>query len=152
MAEETNATINNTSLVEAINKEEIPKAFKGDSIKFSVLKNKKFVVIACRKVRSTKDDCDYYYVFQIVIKAKKDGKIVNVAYITHTGSHDIKAFFDKVCKNEIKLPLSVKLCEDGRHLYFEGYRTYNEDVAKELIEKYDITLNDEDMDILDDES
>lgn len=122
----------------SMNEEEIGRCFKGTSIKIKELMGKPFIVVNYSKVKSKKDDCDYYYMFNIVTKGIRNGKSVPMAYYTHSGAKEITAFFDRVESGEITLPLPLKLCEEGKTLYFDGYRDYNERAAMDLISEYNI--------------
>lgn len=120
------------------NEVKIGKVLKGTSINIKELIGKPFIVVNYSKVKSKKDDCDYYYTFNTLIKGNRNGKNVIMAYYTHSGAKEITAFFDRVESGEIKLPLALKLCEEGKTLYFDGYRDYNERAAMDLISEYNI--------------
>lgn len=142
---ENNTSINNN----IIKKEEISKYLKGTSIALKSLLNKRFKIYGYCKVESSKPDSDYFYAFQILTAIKKDGKTIPLCYVTHTGAKEIIAFFDKVSQGIITLSEPVKLCADNKMLYFEGYRSYNEDIARDIIAKSGISLDG--IDVLDEE-
>lgn len=147
-------SINNTPIINRVGKqliksEDITKYLDGTSIKIDALTSKTFLVIDYCKIQSKKDNCDYYYTFQFLLRKNAEGKSESsaVCYFTHTGSKDIKTFFDKVDKGEIKLPIAVTLLKEGNTMYFNGYRDYNEVVANDIMAKYGIKA--EDLSILD---
>lgn len=145
----TTNNVNTNIIPEMIEKSEISKYLEGNVIKLDVLKNKKFWVVKPIKIKSAKPDCDYYYAFQVILQILENGKKKKVAYHSHSGSREIKAFFDKAVDGKITLPLIVKLCADGKALYFDGHRSYAEDTAKRLVEQYGISDDDfDDCDVI----
>lgn len=124
--------------IASVGSDKIGKHLKGTSIKIKELVGKPIIVVDYIKVKSKKEDCDYYYSFSIIMKGVSNGKATKLAFYTHTGAKDITAFFDHLKSEEIQLPLLLKVCEEGKSMYFEGYRFYNEKAANDLISEFNI--------------
>lgn len=120
------------------NKENTENKLKGTSIKIREILRKPIIVINCYKNKSIKEDCNHYYSFNFIMNGISNGKKTKLAFYTRTGAKDITTFFDKVNSGEIKLPLPLKVYEEGKSLFFDGYRYYNEEVANQLIDEYQI--------------
>lgn len=124
--------------MENIVMEETSKQLKGTSIKIKELIGKPIIVVDYIKVKSKKEDCDYYYSFNLIMKGVVNGKTTKLAFYTHTGAKEITAFFDNLESTGIHLPLLLKIREEGKSMYFEGYRFYNEKTANDLISEFNI--------------
>lgn len=134
-----------------INNNEVRRYLQGTPLKIKELIGKAIYIIDYCKIKSTKEDCDYYYSFSFIMMGENNGQKRPLAFFTHTGAYEIKGFFDRIDKYDgiedsqeesfLKLPLPVKVCEDGKSIFFDGYRTYNADVAQDILSNYNLDLS-----------
>lgn len=112
----------------------MPTKLIGNKIKLNEFLGKKIAITNYEKKRSSKEEGNDFYEFQIIIPVMKDGKKTCHAYRSWNSSANIRCFFEMVEKGDIKLPIKTKVLSKGANsLYFEGYDWYSEVAAETII-------------------